>query len=138
VKLQMSWLNSVDFVRIVVYSLKELVSGNAGMNDLSGPIGIVSTISEVGQQSATVLDGILNIAYFGAMIAMNLAVFNLLPIPALDGGHIVFLLVSTLSKKLFGKEIPMKYEAVINMVFLILLMILMVVVAVNDVRKLVG
>ena len=71
------------------------------------------------------------------MIAVNLAVMNLLPIPALDGGHIMFLIISTVSEKLFRKTIPMKYEAVINMVFFALLMVLMAVVAFNDVVKLV-
>ncbi len=137
-KLRHSWYDSVDFVRLVFYSLKEMVRGNAGMDDLSGPIGIVSTISEVGQSSPTVLDAALNIAYLGAMIAMNLAVFNLLPIPALDGGHIFFLLISTLVERVTGKKIPMKYETVINAVFLTLLLALMAFVAVNDVRKLIS
>ena len=79
-----------------------------------------------------------NIFYFGAMIAMNLAVFNLLPIPALDGGRILFLVISTLVEKIFGKKIPVKYESTINLVFLMLLLGLMVVVAFNDVRRLVG
>jgi len=138
VKLRMTWLNSVDFVRIVFYSLGELVRGSAGVNDLSGPIGIVSTISEVGEQSPTVVLGLMNVAYFGAMIAMNLAVFNLLPIPALDGGHICFLLVSTLVEKATGKKIPMRYETAINGAFFVLLMALMLFVAFNDVRKLIG
>ena len=73
-----------------------------------------------------------------ALIAVNLAVMNLLPIPALDGGHILFLVVSTVSEKLFRKKIPMKYEAAINMVFLFLLMGLMLFVTFNDVMKLVG
>ena len=60
---------------------------------MSGPVGIVSTISEVGNQSATVRDGLQNIAYLGAFIAINLAVMNMLPLPALDGGRIFLLLV---------------------------------------------
>ena len=83
-------------------------------------------------------DALLNIVYFGAFISVNLAVMNLLPIPALDGGHILFLVVSTVSEKLFRKKIPMKYEAAINMVFLFLLMGLMLFVTFNDVMKLVG
>ena len=138
VKLRMTWLNAIDFVRIVRYSLQELILGNAGMKDLSGPVGIVSTITEVGEQSPTVLLALENIAYFGAMIAMNLAVFNLLPIPALDGGHIFFLVISTVTEKLFKKKIPMKYEAGINMVFFVLLMALMLFVTFNDVMKLIG
>ena len=138
VKLRMTWLNGVDFVRIVFYSLGEILRGSAGMNDLSGPIGIVSTISQVGQESPTVMAGLMNVAYFGAMIAMNLAVFNLLPIPALDGGHICFLAVSTLWEKVSGRKIPMRYETAINGLFFVLLLSLMAFVALNDVRKLIG
>ena len=137
-KLRMTWLNAIDFVRIVRYSIQELIMGNAGVRDLSGPVGIVSTITTVGEQSSSVSAAMVNIAYFGAMIAVNLAVMNLLPIPALDGGHIVFLLISTVVRKLFGKEIPMKYEAIINFVFFGLLMLLMLFVTFNDVMRLIG
>jgi len=137
-KLKMTWLNAIDFVRIVRYSLQELILGNAGVKDLSGPVGIVSTINDVGEQSGSVGAALGNIAYFGAMIAVNLAVMNLLPIPALDGGHIMFLFISTVVYKLFRKEIPLKYEAVINVVFIALLMALMLFVTFNDVMKLVG
>ena len=136
-RLQYTWYNSVDFVRTVWFSLKMLVTGGAGVSDLSGPVGIVSTINEVGTQSASIADALANIAYFGAMIAVNLAVMNLLPIPALDGGHIMFLIVSTAAEKAFRKKIPMKYEAAINMVFLALLMGLMLFVTFNDVMKLI-
>lgn len=135
-RLQYTCYNSIDFVRTVWFSLKMLVTGGAGVSDLSGPVGIVSTINEVGNQSASIADALANIAYFGAMIAVNLAVMNLLPIPALDGGHIMFLIVSTVAEKAFRKKIPMKYEAVINMVFLALLMGLMLFVTFNDVMKL--
>jgi regulator of sigma E protease len=136
-RLQYTWYNAVDFVRTVWFSLQMLVTGSAGVSDLSGPVGIVSTINEVGAQSASVADALVNIAYFGAMIAVNLAVMNLLPIPALDGGHIMFLIVSTIGEKVFHKKVPMKYEAVINMVFLALLMGLMLFVTFNDVMKLI-
>ena len=137
-RLQYTWYNTVDFVRTVWFSLQMLVNGSAGVSDLNGPVGIVSTINDVGNQSASIADALLNIVYFGAFISVNLAVMNLLPIPALDGGHILFLVVSTVSEKLFRKKIPMKYEAAINMVFLFLLMGLMLFVTFNDVMKLVG
>ena len=137
-RLQYTWYNTVDFVRTVWFSLQMLLSGSAGVSDLNCPVGIVSTINDVGNQSASVADALLNIVYFGAFISVNLAVMNLLPIPALDGGHILFLVVSTVSEKLFRKKIPMKYEAAINMVFLFLLMGLMLFVTFNDVMKLVG
>jgi len=137
-KLQYTWYNTVDFVRNVWFSLQMLVTGSAGVGDLNGPVGIVSTINDVGKQSASVGDALLNIVYFGAFISVNLAVMNMLPIPALDGGHILFLVVSTISEKLFKRSIPMKYEAAVNMVFLVLLMGLMVFVTFNDVVRLVG
>ena len=112
--------------------------GNAGVQDLSGPIGIVSALNDVGQESPTVSVGLQNIAYLVAMFAVNLAVFNLLPIPALDGGHIIYLVFSTVVGKVFKKKIPMKYEAAINGVFFALLMALMLFVAYNDVRRLIG
>ena len=70
-----------------------LFSGQAEMDDLSGPVGIVSTITQVGSASETVAAAVENILYFGAMLAVNLAVMNLLPIPALDGGKIFFLII---------------------------------------------
>lgn len=135
-KLRMTWLTAVDYVRIVRYSLQELFTGRASVGDLSGPVGIVSTIHQVGEQSANVLDAMIDICNFAAMIAVNLAVMNLLPIPALDGGHILFLTISTLSKTLLRKEIPLKYETAVNMVFFGLLMVLMLFVTFNDVVKL--
>ncbi len=135
-KLQYTWYNTYDFVRIVYFSLKMLLTGSAGVSDLQGPVGIVSNINDLGQQSESFGMAMENIAYFGALIAVNLAVMNLLPIPALDGGHILFLVISTMSEKLFKKKIPMKYEAVINMVFFALLMALMLFVTFNDVRRL--
>ena len=62
---------------------------------------------------------------------------NLLPIPALDGGRIFFLVLSTLSEKLFRKKIPMKYEAAVNFAFFGLLMALMLFVTFHDVLRLV-
>ena len=137
-KLQYTWYNTVDFVRSVWFSLQMLASGSAGVSDLNGPVGIVSTINDVGKQSPSVRDALLNIVYFGAFISVNLSVMNMLPIPALDGGRILFLIVSTASEKLFKKPIPVKYEAAINMVFLALLMGLMAFVTFNDVLRLVG
>ncbi len=137
-RLRYTWYTAVDFVRIVWYSLQMLFTGGAGVNELTGPVGIVSNIGEIGAQSASFTDALLNIAYFGAMITVNLAVMNLLPIPALDGGHIIFLVISAISEKLLNKKIPIKYEAVINMIFLALLMALMLFVTFNDIMRLFG
>ncbi|MBO4854330.1 MAG: site-2 protease family protein [Oscillospiraceae bacterium] len=135
-RLAHSWNNAIDFVRLVRLSLQMLLSGEAGISDLSGPVGIVSTISEVGNQSATVRDAVENIAYFAALIAVNLAVMNLLPLPALDGGKIFFLVINTLAMLLFRRQIPAKYENYIHIGGLVLLLCLMLFITFHDVWKL--
>ena len=137
-RLRYSWNNAVDFVRIVRLSLQMLVTGQAGMDDLSGPVGIVSTITQVGTASETIAAAVENILYFGAMLAVNLAVMNMLPIPALDGGKIFFLIIDEIAMKLFRKKIPEKYEMAVNTVGFVALMGFMLVVTFNDVFKLFG
>lgn len=134
--LKIAWLNTLDFARIVRLSLQMLISGDAGMEDLSGPVGIVSTITEVGADSKTARDAVENVAYFAALLAVNLAVMNLLPIPALDGGKIFFLVLNTVSLRLFRRRIPEKYEAAVNMGGFVVLMGFMLLVTFQDVFKL--
>ena len=100
-KLSYSWNNAMDFARLVRLSLQMLVTGQAGVKDLSGPVGIVSTMTQVGEQAATTRAAVENIAYLAALIAVNLAVMNLLPLPALDGGKIFFLVINAVSVQLF-------------------------------------
>ena len=78
-----------------------------------------------------------NIAYIAALIAVNLAVMNLLPLPALDGGRIFFLIINAAAMLLFRKQIPAKYENYIHFAGLILLLALMVVLVFSDVGKLI-
>ena len=138
-RLQYSWYQTMDYVRIVRLSLQMLLSGAAGVNDLSGPVGIVSTITEVGKETeATEGFGaaLENILFFAAMFAVNLAVMNLLPLPALDGGRIFFLIINAAAMLLFRKQIPAKYENYIHFAGLILLLALMVVLVFSDLGKL--
>ena len=93
-RLQYCWNQAVDFVRLVRLSLQMLITGEAGFSDMSGPVGIVSTITTVGEQSESAAAAAANIAYLAALIAVNLAVMNLLPLPALDGGKIFFAFIS--------------------------------------------
>jgi len=137
-RLKNGWLTAVDFVRLVRLSLGDLISGRAGLRDLSGPIGIVDVMTEVGQASPTVWDAVYNLLYFAALIAVNLAVMNLLPLPALDGGRIFFLLLNGLWLLLFRKNINPKYEGYVHMTGMALLMGLMLVVAFSDIGKLFG
>ena len=114
-----------------------LVNGQAGLKDLSGPVGIVSTMVQVGEQSESTRAAVENIVYIGALVAVNLAVMNLLPLPALDGGRIFFLVVNAVAMLLFKKKIPAKYENYIHFAGLVLLLALMVVLVFSDVGKLI-
>ena len=136
-KLSYSWNNAMDFARLVRLSLQMLVTGQAGVKDPSGPVGIVSTMTQVGEQAATTRAAVENIAYLAALIAVNLAVMNLLPLPALDGGKIFFLVINAVSMQLFKKQIPAKYENYIHFAGLILLLALMAVITFSDVWKLI-
>ena len=104
VKLKNAWYSCMEFARMVWMSLRELVSGNVGVKDLSGPVGIVDMMAETGQQAASVADALYSIFYFGAFIAVNLAVMNMLPIPALDGGRVFLLLVTWSSARTRSME----------------------------------
>lgn len=138
-KLKYAWYNALDYVRLVRLSLQMLITGAAGMKDLSGPVGIVSTISEMGQETEAAegfAAAMENVFFFGALIAVNLAVMNLLPLPALDGGKVLILVVDAIAMLLFKKKIPQKFETVINAAGFVLLMGLMLFVTFNDVVKL--
>lgn len=137
VKLQQSWAQSLNYVRLVWISLVDLVVGSVGVEDLSGPIGIVTIMGEVGEASETTTDAALNILSLVSFIAINLAVMNLLPIPALDGGRILFLAVGGIYTLFTKKTINPNYEGYVNGIFFLALLALMVFVAVQDVIKLV-
>ena len=132
-KLRHSWYQCMDTVRIVKMSLRMLLSGQAGISDMSGPVGIVQMMSETAEASKTKFDAILNLLYFGAFIAINLAVMNLLPFPALDGGRVVGLLITTAVETVTRKKIDPKYEGYLHGAGMILLLILMAVIMFKDI-----
>ena len=136
-KLGMAWNQSLDTVRLVRLSLQMLFGGKVGIQDMSGPVGIVSEMSKVAAASDSKVTALLNMLYFGGFIAINLAVMNLLPIPALDGGRIFLLLVGELWFLLSGRKLNPKYEAWLHGIFFALLILLMVVVTFSDIWKLV-
>ena len=132
-KIAYAWNQCLDTVRMVRLSLQMLFSGQAGLNDLSGPVGIVQQMSVVAEASPTALDALLNMLYFGAFIAINLAVMNLLPIPALDGGRVVGLLVTTAVETLTHRKINPKYEGYLHGAGMLLLLGLMAVIMFKDI-----
>lgn len=135
--IKFSWYSACNFVRLVWMSLGDLIAGRAKVSEMSGVVGIISVINDVGQEAKTAAIAFENIAYLVSFIAVNLAVMNLLPIPALDGGRIFFLLITTFIEKVFKKKLNPKYERYIHAAGMVLLLGLMALVLVNDVLKIV-
>ena len=132
-RLQYSWYSTIDVVRTVRLSLQMLMTGQAGFSDMTGPVGIVQQMSSVADASATWVDALLNMLYFGGFIAINLGVMNLLPIPALDGGRVLALLLTTGIEAVTRKKIDPKYEGYIHGIGMILLLGLMAVILFKDI-----
>ena len=122
------------YIDVTIQSLKMLITGGASVNDLSGPVGIVQSMGEVYEESVQ-NDGyfiaLLNMMNWAIMLSANLGVMNLLPIPALDGGRLVFLLVEAIR----GKALDPEKEGMVHFVGIALLFLLMFVVMFNDIRK---
>ena len=135
--LKNAWWTAVDFGRMVKMGLTDLITGRAGLKDMSGPVGIVDTIQETGKSAESTSDGVLNVIYFGAFIAVNLAFMNMLPIPALDGGHIFLLIVTAVIEAITRRKLNPKYEAYIHAAGMVLLLGFMVVVTFNDIVRIV-
>ena len=132
-KLGMAWNQSLDTVRLVRLSLQMLFKGKVGLTDMTGPVGIVSEMSKVAAASDSKVTALLNMLYFGGFIAINLAVMNLLPIPALDGGRIVCLLITVVVEAITKKKINPKYEGYLHGAGMILLLALMAIIMFKDV-----
>jgi len=132
-KLEYAWRQCLDTVRLVRLSLQMLLSGQAGLSDMSGPVGIVQQMSTVAQSSPTRQAALLNMLYFGAFLGINLAVMNLLPIPALDGGRIVGVLITTAVEAVTRKKINPKYEGYLHGAGMLFLLGLMAVVMFKDI-----
>lgn len=132
-KLQFVWNTAIDWIRTVFWSLELLFTGKAGLSEMSGPVGIVQQMGEVAGASQSVGAAIMNLLYFGGFIAVNLAVMNLLPIPALDGGRVVALLLTTGIEAITRRKIDPKYEGYIHAGGMILLLLLMAVIMFKDI-----
>lgn len=132
-KLQYTWDQTCNVARSVRLSLQMLLSGRAGIKDMTGPVGIVQIMSQTAEASSSALDALMNMLYFGGFIAINLAIMNLLPIPALDGGRVLGLLLTTGIEAITRKKINPKFEGYIHGAGMILLLALMAVVMFKDI-----
>ncbi len=116
--------------RMVYLSLFDLIRGQYGINDLAGPIGTVSVITDIAESSVVSADW-SQLFMLMAMITINIGLFNLLPIPALDGGHLFFMFIELIVRK----PIPQKYVSWIHAAGLVLLLIFMAVISFSDLYK---
>lgn len=116
-------------------TLGGMLTGQYGLNDLSGPVGTVDAIGDVvvdATQQEHWQIGLGNILMLVVLISVNVGIFNLLPVPALDGGRLLFLLIELL----FRKPVPPKYEGMIHAIGLLLLFGLIILVTFSDILKL--
>ena len=122
------------WLKATVESLKMLIGGQVRLEEMSGPVGIVSTIGDTYKESR--VDGwyyvTMNMIMIAIFLSVNLGVMNLLPIPALDGGRLVFLILEAIR----GKAIPQEKESMVHFTGFVLLMGLMAVILFSDLHKL--
>ena len=121
------------WIELTVESLGQLITGKIGMNQLSGPVGVVDAVDTTYQQSKEggALIVFLNMLRMAILLSANLGVMNLLPIPALDGGRLVFLVVELIR----GKRVPPEKEGYVHFAGMMLLLGLMVFVMFNDIKR---
>ena len=125
-----AWNQTKFVVKLVYNSLWQLVTGRAGMDQMSGPVGIVSEVNNAVNSGSQSWLYVLNLT---ALLTINLGVFNLLPIPALDGGRLLFMLIELIRRK----PIPPEKEGLVHAVGFLLLIALIIFVSFNDIMRLI-
>lgn len=122
------FFQTVWMVKLVFVSIGMLFSGEAGISDMSGPVGVVSAMNTMAQS------GWFDFLFFAAFLAVNIGIMNLLPLPALDGGRIFFVLVELVRRKPISPE----KEGVVHFIGFVLLIALMLFVTWHDVVRLIA
>lgn len=116
---------TVYFSKLIILSLVMLVTGKVSVNDIMGPVGIVQAVGTVAKT------GVINLLAFSALISVNLGLFNLLPLPALDGGRILFVLAEAVR----GKPLPPEKEGYIHYLGFLLLIALLIFATYRDILR---
>lgn len=114
-----------EWTKRIFTLLGTLISGHFSIDDLSGPVGIYKATGEIAQS------GVYNLMHWAAILSINLGIMNLLPLPALDGGRLLFFLFEAVR----GKPVDKQKEGMVHFVGIMLLMVLMVVVTWNDIQR---
>ncbi len=118
---------------IVGLSLKQMLTGKLNKEEVSGPVGVVTAINESTEQAESTGDAIFNLVYMTALITINLGIFNLLPIPGLDGGRLIFCFIELIRRK----PVKPEHEGYVHLAGMALLFGLMIFATFNDVMRLI-
>ena len=118
-------------VKLVYQSLWQMITGKVGLDQMAGPVGIVSEVNNAVNSGAYRWINVMNLI---ALLTINLGVFNLLPIPALDGGRLLFMVIELIRRK----PIPPEKEGLVHAIGMALLFALVIVISFNDITRLIG
>jgi len=132
--LREGFFQTVYMGKLVFYSLSMLISGKAGMSDLSGPIGVVDQMKNAVTSTGGGLVGFLNLLFLAGFISVNIGIMNLLPFPALDGGRIFFILIELITRR----RVPPEKEGIVHFIGLVLLLGLMIFATWNDISRIIN
>ncbi len=125
--------DTVSIIRLTWLSLSDLITGQYSVNDLSGPVGIVSTIGQAASVGINIKEKVMSLMNLTIFITINVGICNLLPIPALDGGRFMFLLVEAVRRK----PVKPEHEGYVHVAGMFLLFAFMIFVTYNDILKLI-
>ncbi len=125
---------NVSMVKSVFNSIKWMITGRLDLDAMSGPIGLTTVVDDVVTAEASIWARIVSLLDMAALISANLAAFNVLPIPGLDGGKLIFILVELFRR---GKKVPPEKEAIVSLIFLALLILFSIFIAGNDILRII-
>lgn len=125
-----AWNYTVYIAKSIYAALGKMITGKAGLDNVSGPVGVAGVVGEAVNSGK---DSIINVLFIVAMLTVNLGIFNLLPLPALDGGRLFFMLIELVR----GKPVPPEKEGIVHAIGLLLLLGLAAVICFNDILKLI-
>ena len=132
--MQQTFLQTCSTVRMVWASLIGLITGQFGFNEMAGPIGMTSAVSQAAAEGlkTSFWNGLSNLIFIMMVITVNLGVVNLLPLPALDGGRLVFLIIEAIRRK----PVKPEHEGWVHLIGMVALLLFMVVISINDIIRL--
>ncbi len=123
-----------DLGKLVYQSLGMIITGQASFRDMTGIFGTVQIVSEEVAEARTAADAAYTFLWFIALIAVNLGIVNLFPLPALDGGRLIFIILEMIRRK----PVPPEKEGIVHLIGMVLLLLLMAALLVSDVMRCFG